>query len=119
MKKKAFAYAITAALAMAALGGCAAAPAQDAAETGGATNDYAVEQEAQTAESTEPLTEQAAIETAISEAGFTPEQATNVSAHKEMDDGIEVYDVTFYVDGVEYEYSVSADNATIIEAEQG
>lgn len=52
---------------------------------------------------------------ALSDAGFTASQVQNLRAEKDHDDGRLEYQVEFRVNGTEYEYTISANDGTILE----
>lgn len=52
---------------------------------------------------------------ALSDAGFTASQVQNLKVEQEYDDGRLEYQVEFRVNGTEYEYTISANDGTILE----
>ncbi len=58
-----------------------------------------------------------AKEIAAVHAGYTVDQVTFTKAKLERDDGIQMYEIEFIVDGMEYEYEIRASNGTILEYE--
>ena len=101
------------------LSGCASSPAADVKAEETASNDAAVVQDDQSGEAkNEGTAEQDAIDNALADAGFTKDQATDVKVEKGIEDGIEVYEVMFSVDNVEYDYVLNRETGAIIKAEQ-
>ena len=56
-----------------------------------------------------------AKKTALDYAGVKPENATFIKAHLDWDDGRLVYEIEFYANGLEYEYSIDAQTCAITE----
>lgn len=54
---------------------------------------------------------------ALADAGLARDKVQNLKGHFDEDDGIEVYDVYFEADGLEYEYTVEAASGKILESE--
>lgn len=62
------------------------------------------------------LTEAEATAIAVKEAGFAESDVTVTKCVRDMDDGIEKYDISFRTaDGVEYDYDIDVVNGTILE----
>ncbi|MDO4345067.1 MAG: PepSY domain-containing protein, partial [Eubacteriales bacterium] len=59
------------------------------------------------------VTEEQAVETALKDAGVTEAEITNLRVKKEIDDGVEEYNVDFYVENKEYEYEINASTGEI------
>ena len=64
---------------------------------------------------TATLTLAEAQEIALNHAGFTADQVTGLTGHYELDDGVPEYEVEFYLDGWEYDYTIHADTGEIRE----
>ena len=60
------------------------------------------------------ITIEKAKEIALKHAGLTKDQVSFVRAERDIDDGIEKYDVEFNYDGKEYDYEISAIGGKII-----
>ena len=61
------------------------------------------------------LTDTEAADIALKDAGFQAGDVTVTECYKELDDGIEKYNVTFRTaDGVEYEYDIDASTGSIL-----
>lgn len=58
------------------------------------------------------------VNIALSDAGIKAENAENLTAHYETDDGISVYEVSFSLAGYEYEYTIKASDGKILEADR-
>ena len=63
--------------------------------------------------STTGITEEEAKRIALEDAGVTESELSGIYIHLDWDDGIQEYDVEFYVDGREYDYEISAQDGTI------
>ena len=62
------------------------------------------------------LTEAEAAAIAVKDAGFAESDVTVTKCVRDMDDGIEKYDISFRTaDGVEYDYDIDVVNGTILE----
>jgi uncharacterized membrane protein YkoI len=61
------------------------------------------------------LTLEQAQEIALTHAGFTAEQVTNLHVHFDVDDGVPEYEVGFFQNGWEYSYTIHADTGDILE----
>lgn len=59
----------------------------------------------------------AAEEIAFTDAGIEADQVDRLRTEAEWEDGESVYDVTFYADGIEYEYLIREDDGMILEWE--
>ena len=59
-----------------------------------------------------------AKEIALNHAGLAANQVSFVKAEKDMDDGIEKYDIEFYYNNREYNYEINANNGSIMSYEQ-
>ena len=59
-----------------------------------------------------------AKEIALNHAGLTGSQVSFIKAEKDMDDGIEKYDIEFYYNNREYNYEINANNGSIMSYEQ-
>jgi len=56
------------------------------------------------------------VNVALQDAGFTSEEVTGLIAHYDNDDGVATYEVDFVAGGFQYEYTIKANDGTIIEA---
>jgi uncharacterized membrane protein YkoI len=61
------------------------------------------------------LTLEQAQEIALNHAGFTADQVTNLHGDFDVDDGVPEYEVGFFQDGWEYDYTIHADTGDILE----
>lgn len=57
-----------------------------------------------------------ATNVALKDAGFGESEVTELRGHYDREDNLKVYEIEFYADGFEYDYVISADNGTILEA---
>ena len=62
-----------------------------------------------------PLTLEEAKQAALEYAGVKASEATFTKAHRDFDDGHEVYEIEFYANGTEYEMDVDANTGRILE----
>ena len=62
-----------------------------------------------------PLTLEEAKQAALEYAGVKASEATFTKAHRDFDDGREVYEIEFYANGTEYEMDVDASTGRILE----
>lgn len=62
--------------------------------------------------------EEAAIEAALSHAGFTADDVTDLQCHKDHDDGREVYEVEFRAGRYEYSYDIDVNDYSVLEWDQ-
>lgn len=60
------------------------------------------------------VTVEEAKEIALRHANLTNDQVNFIKASKEYDDGIEIYDVEFYMNTTEYNYEINANNGQVI-----
>ena len=58
-----------------------------------------------------------AKEIALNHANLSKNQVSYINAHSDYDDGIQVYDVSLYVNDVEYSYEINAQNGNIVSYE--
>lgn len=65
-------------------------------------------------ESSEGITQDEAIAAALNHAGFTSEEVSGLYVESEMDDGVPEYEIQFYKDNVEYDYTIHAKTGAII-----
>ena len=65
----------------------------------------------------EGIGEEAALDIALKDAGFSKSDVSNPWVELDMDDGRMEYDVKFYDGTTEYEYSIDAGNGTILSKE--
>ena len=59
------------------------------------------------------ISEDEAKAIALSDAGVTEDKLTNIRITQDLDDGVSVYDVEFYIGNQEYDYEIDASNGTI------
>ena len=59
------------------------------------------------------VSEQTAVDTALSNAGFARSDVTALTVNQDYEDGAAVYDVKFFYGGVEYEYEIDASTGAI------
>lgn len=59
------------------------------------------------------ITEEEAKSIALTDAGIKEDEVTNIRIQKDIDDGISVYDVDFYVENKEYDYEIDATSGKI------
>ena len=62
--------------------------------------------------------EQTAVEVALQHAGLTLEYVNSVNCHRDEDDGVQYYEVTFRYGAWEYEYEISAYSPTVLDWEK-
>ena len=63
------------------------------------------------------ITSDKAKEIALNHANLSKNQVSYINAHSDYDDGIQVYDVSLYVNDVEYSYEINAQNGNIVSYE--
>ena len=63
------------------------------------------------------ITSDKAKEIALNHANVSQNQISYINAHLDYDDGIQVYDVSLYVNDVEYSYEINAQNGNIVSYE--
>ena len=63
------------------------------------------------------ITSDKAKEIALNHANLSENQVSYINAHSDYDDGIQVYDVSLYVNDVEYSYEINAQNGNIVSYE--
>ncbi|MBR5533803.1 MAG: PepSY domain-containing protein [Ruminiclostridium sp.] len=61
------------------------------------------------------LSEKEAQDIALAHAGFTADQVTGLHSSFDLDDGVPEYEVSFYQNGWEYDYTIHADTGDILE----
>ena len=71
-----------------------------------------------TAQSGTDIGQEAAKQAALSHAGVTADQATNLVVEKDWDDGRLEYKVDFWVDTVEYEYEIDGTTGAVLKNEK-
>ena len=54
------------------------------------------------------------MEIALKQAGIKKESAEYINAYLDYDDGLEIYDVQFFVNGVEYNFDIDAKSGQIV-----
>ena len=67
--------------------------------------------------STQIISDAKAKEIALNHANVSQNQVSYINAHLDYDDGIQVYDVSLYVNDVEYSYEINAQNGNIVSYE--
>ena len=67
---------------------------------------------------TQIISDSKAKEIALKHANISQNQVSYINAHLDYDDGIQVYDVSFYVNDVEYSYEINAQNGNIVSYER-
>ena len=68
-------------------------------------------------ENTKAAADAKAKEIALNHANVSQNQVSYINAHLDYDDGIQVYDVSLYVNDVEYSYEINAQNGNIVSYE--
>lgn len=63
------------------------------------------------------ITEDEALEIALKDAGVAKKDTSRVKVKREVDDGIDLYDVEFHVDQTEYNYDIDAKTGDILESD--
>ena len=66
---------------------------------------------------TQIISDSKAKEIALKHANISQNQVSYINAHLDYDDGIQVYDVSLYVNDVEYSYEINAQNGNIVSYE--
>ena len=66
---------------------------------------------------TQIISDAKAKEIALNHANVSQNQVSYINAHLDYDDGIQVYDVSLYVNDVEYSYEINAQNGNIVSYE--
>ena len=61
------------------------------------------------------VTKEQALETALNHAGVSKANASYVQVHKDYDNGMEQFDVKFYVGMTEYSYDIDANTGRIVD----
>lgn len=64
------------------------------------------------------LSQDAAYEAALSDAGISADQAVLLKAELDLDDGVMGYEVEFFSNGIEYEYTLDAATGAILSKSQ-
>ena len=67
-----------------------------------------------TATATENITVEQAKEIALADAGLTEAEVNFLLAGQEIDDGVAIYEVEFYKDTTEYDYTIAVADGTIL-----
>ena len=76
--------------------------------------DYAVENYSNSNQQTTPITIEEAKEIALQHANLTNEEVVFSKAERNLDDAIQKYDIEFYINNIEYDYEIDANDGTII-----
>lgn len=63
------------------------------------------------------ISEQEALEVALSHAGVKESDLTSKRIKMEWEDGTEVYDIEFHTNGKEYDYEIRASDGSILESD--
>ena len=66
---------------------------------------------------TQIISDAKAKEIALNHANLSQNQVSYINAYLDYDDGIQVYDVSLYVNDVEYSYEINAQNGNIVSYE--
>lgn len=66
---------------------------------------------------TQIISDAKAKEIALNHANLSQNQVSYINAHLDYDDGMQVYDVSFYINDVEYSYEINAQNGNIVSYE--
>lgn len=118
MKKRTLLLTTLTVLALAAMGGCG--PASDGKTVTVPKQNSENQMEAASPSGTTTqtgsdngITEEEAKAIALSDAGVTEADLTNIRITQDVDDGVSVYDVEFYVGNKEYDYEIQAADGTI------
>lgn len=90
------------------LTGCRATYEADLTDPAKAVESLAVTEEGQ------ELTKEQAQEIVLGLAGFSADQVTRLKTEYEIDDGVALYEVTFYADGWEYDYEINAKTGELL-----
>ena len=123
MKHRMSALILAALLLMASLCGCSAAQRIDTAEdrieqrieqSVSQTATPAPDSKIYNSPTPDQLTYAQAMEIALAHSGYTAEQVQYLHTEYEIDDRIPQYDVKFYVDQMEFEYEIHAENGEIL-----
>ena len=64
------------------------------------------------------ITDVKAKEIALKHANISQNQVSHINCHLDYDDGIQVYEVSFYVNDTEYSYEINAQNGNIVSYER-
>ncbi len=78
-------------------------------------DDYNSEQSVSTGTAASQITEQQAKDIALNHANISQSSVTFIKSKLDYDDGIQVYDVEFYVGTTEYEYEIDASTGAILD----
>lgn len=62
--------------------------------------------------------EESAKAAAFAHAGVAPENVTGLKVKSDWEDGVRVYEIEFWADGVEYDYEIEAASGTVLKAGQ-
>lgn len=65
-----------------------------------------------------PCSREDAVKIIMDYTGMKEDQIKVTKAHMDRDDGREIWEIEFYVDGIEYEFDVDAMNGCILEADR-
>lgn len=83
-----------------------------------ATKTVTVNTTASSAVPSSGIDEEKAKSIALADSGINASDAQNISVHKDMDDGRELYDVTFFSGNTKYEYEIDAVSGAIRSADR-
>lgn len=64
------------------------------------------------------LTREEAEAIALKEAGLTAEEITGLHSEYDIDDGVPEWEIDFYSGGWEYDYTIHAENGTVLHSER-
>lgn len=90
----------------------------DSEQPEGAQSDAAPAASKSSSTQTTAMTEQQALDAALSHAGVKESDLTSKRIKKEWENGEEVYDVEFYANGTEYDYEISTADGRIVKSDQ-
>lgn len=118
MKKRTLLLTTLTVLALAAMGGCGPASDGNTVTVPKQNSENQMEAASPSGTTTQTgsdngITEEEAKAIALSDAGVTEADLTNIRITQDVDDGVSVYDVEFYVGNKEYDYEIQTADGTI------
>lgn len=118
MKKRTLLLTTLTVLALAAMGGCSSASDGNTVTVPNQNSENQMEAASPSGTTTQTgsdngITEEEAKAIALSDAGVTEADLTNIRITQDVDDGVSVYDVEFYVGNKEYDYEIQTADGTI------
>lgn len=93
------------------------APAQTPEQTPAQTKEVSSQQETQTVQASQALTQEDAKNLALQKAGITESDTIGLTVKMDHDDGIQKYEVDIYTPQTDYEYEINAADASFIKEE--